>query len=174
MISDDIETGLEIYAVALIAIFVAFYAYYFYKTIADGKDRDLGIFALILFSILGSPFIAYAFVKSTKQDSDRIKVKATFNNGETLEITLTHLIREKISTERIIELTDINQFCRECGELFNDNETACIQCKKKRVWYFLHAESSKPRRKILTGLHQWKDIPDGFRIKSVKRRNTAD
>jgi hypothetical protein len=174
MISDDIETGLEIYVVGLMAIFLATYSFYFYKTITEGKDRDLGISALILFSILGSPFIAYAFVKATKQDSDRIKVKAAFNNRETLEVTLTHFIREKISAERIVELTDINQFCRECGKLFEDNETACIQCKKKRVWYYLYSENSKPRRKILTGLQQWKDIPEGFRIKKVKRRNSPD
>lgn len=172
MISNSFTIGLGIYVEILLIIFLAIYIYFFYKTIKEGKDRDLGIFLLVVFALLGSPFLAYGFVLATKQDSDRILVKVKTDDEVLNEMSLSELIAAKTAKENIVELTDITALCRFCRNHLENYETQCSKCGKKRVWYYLLAEHDKPRTKVLVTLNRWHEIPDGFKIKRVRRKNS--
>ena len=75
MISDNFVNGLIIYVGILIGFFLLLYVYYFYKTIKVGKERGFGVWFLIFFSLIASPFLMYGFVKATKKDSDNIEIE---------------------------------------------------------------------------------------------------
>ena len=129
---------------------------------------------MVLFSLIVSPFLAYGFATVTKKDSDKIPVKILSPDGEVIPMMLSEAIAAKVPVERIVELTDVNLYCRWCGEPFHGNEPVCLSCQKKRVWFSLHARSNDSIRSIDINPDAWQNIPAGYRITGVDRRRAFE
>ncbi len=169
----NISEGLYIYLIVLGVLFVMFYAVYFYMTIAEGYRRDFGLPFLILFSLFGTPFMAYGFVKSAKKDSDRVKARIKGDDGTTTETTLSHIIDQRIPRANIESLADINQTCRFCNAPLVETETNCPQCRKQRKYFSLGVQRhARPRIEVIP-FQSWTELPAKATITEVIRSNTS-
>lgn len=168
----DISEGLYIYLIVLGVLFLMFYAAYFYMTIAEGYRRDFGLPFLILFSLFGSPFMAYGFVKSAKKDSDRVKARIKGDDGTPKETTLSHIIDQRIPRTNIESLDDINQSCRFCNAPLADSETNCPQCHKRRMYFSLGVQPHARPRVEEIPFQKWTELPAKATITEVIRSNT--
>lgn len=165
--------GLQIYVIILITVVAFFYLYFFYKVIHEGYKRDLLGLGLIMVAILGTPFMAYAFVKSTKNDSSRIKVEFEDNKGILNISSLSYIIKARIPISSIKSMNDINKFCRFCNHEFLANESTCDKCNKKRIWFNLIAINKNTKEKIVIDLDKWNTLTNEYYIKDIKRLKHA-
>lgn len=161
--------GLQIYLIILIAVVALMYFYFFYKVIAEGYKRDLLGIGLIMVAILGSPFMAYAFVKATKKDTSRIKVDYENADGSTSVYSLAYCINAKIKISTFKSLTDINKICRFCGNIFTANVNSCEKCNKKRLWFYIAVKNNVTNEEKIIELNKWKTLTDDDIIKDIKR-----
>jgi hypothetical protein len=167
MIENNELWGLQIYVIVLITVVAIFYLYFFYKVIHEGYKRDLLGLGLIMVAILGSPFMAYAFVKSTKKDSNRVKVEFENNEGVLNTYSLSFFIKLKIPISSIRAMNDINKICRFCNHEFIANEKHCEKCNKKRKWFYLQAINKKTKSKTVIDLDKWNTLTDDYYLNDI-------
>lgn len=132
----NISQGITIYASIAFILFVIFYLMYLYMAIREGYKRDFNILFLIFFSLIATPFATYAYVKSAKKDSDRIKV-TTKSKLVTKITTLTHIIDNQIPLSEITDIENIGLKCRFCDTSLNEDDIRCTNCNKPHLTYRL-------------------------------------
>lgn len=145
------------------------YVYFFIWAIREGNKRDVLNFGLIGMALLGSPYLAAAFVKITKSDKDRIIVEYNNKNGEKRKVSLAYWLKLKLGFSNIIQVKDINNFCRFCDTPLNNNSTSCEICGEKRVWYKLSVYNKLSKQKDLIKVIDLPKLTDEFVFKGIKR-----
>jgi hypothetical protein len=171
MVDESLSNVLATYLGVLVAGFLILYLYYFYRAISECRKTDLGVGLTCVLALFASPFIAMAFVRSTKKHSDRIVL--TFGNDEP-SVNLTQVIGLKGGLDNVVALTDINQLCWYCGGSLSSNQAACPSCSKKRRSYFIEVLLADGKTKQQIAVSRWQKIPKGSTAVSVKMRKSMD
>ena len=169
MFDSSIISGLQIYVILLLIVFAIVYLYFFTWVIIQGYKRDILGFGLIMVAILGSPFMAYAFVKSAKKDSDRVAIEYINDKGEIVSTTLSNWIKLKLPISTLKKVIDINNFCRFCNASFEKSEIICQKCKKKRILFYIKAKNNITKRNEFIEFCNWNTLTNDFIIKDITR-----
>lgn len=170
MNENNLIFGFEVYIIPLILLFIIAYGITLIWVIREGYKRDILNFGLIAVALLGTPFMAAAFVSSTKKDSDRLIIDYTDKTELEKTTTLTKWIKLKSSVSSITRVYDINNFCRFCNADFNGEEQSCSECGKSRIWFKIIAYNINLKRVDLIKISELKNTNDEIEIKGIKRQ----
>ena len=170
MNDSDVINWFEVSAIIVFAIIAIAFIYTFVWAIREGCKRDVLNFGLIGLSILGTPFIAAAFVASAKKDTDRLIIEYENQTGVNKKSSLTYWMKLKLNISSIRKVEDINEYCRFCNTHFSNNERKCNNCGEKRVWFIIITYNKNRKINELIEIKDLPKIKGDYKINGIKRQ----
>ena len=129
-------------------------------------------FLLVIINVTSPPVLAVSiWITVKKCDKDRLIVEYKLQNGTVKKSSLSHWMKLKLNISSIIEVSNINNYCRFCNSSFSGSSAhKCKECGKARVWFKISVYNKSKREKEIIEIKDLPKLNGEIRLRKILRQ----